>query len=111
MVTGCQFGVVNVSTSKKLVDMTRQTTSPITYVPLLILYVNGRPYMKYDGEKSDTAIRNFIVDVSKTIYVNGFTKSMRERGIPSYTVGHPLFGESEVCYLEFDPANGYHKTN
>jgi thiol-disulfide isomerase/thioredoxin len=109
LVRGCQIGLVNVSTNRRLIEITRQTTSPINYVPLIILYINGRPYMKYDGEKTDRAISTFVMDVSRSVHESGFSKTTKEKGIPSYTIGHPLKGENDVTYLEFSVNSGYHK--
>lgn len=102
IVNGCQFGVVNASTNRRLIEMARQTTCPINYVPLIILYINGRPYMKYDGPKTEVDIKNFIIHASNTVHESGFSKVTKERSIPQYTVGHPLYGETEVTYLDFN---------
>lgn len=109
LVNGCQFGIVNVSTNRRLIEITKQTTSPINYVPLIILYINGRPYMKYDGPKTDVEIRKFIMKTSSDVHESGFAKVAKENSIPQYTVGHPLIGETDVTYLEFDTNKGYRK--
>jgi hypothetical protein len=108
IVNGCQFGLVNVSTNRQLIQLTQQTTTPIRYVPLIILYINGRPYMKYTGAITEPAIRQFVIDVSKSVHESGFAKVAKQKGVPSYCVGQPLCGEDEVCYLEFNPKEGYH---
>ena len=56
---GCQFGMINVSTNREIIRMAKNTVSPITYVPYLILYINGRPWMRYDGPHEEGEIRRW----------------------------------------------------
>ena len=60
---GCQFGMLNVSSNKLCVKMSKSTIVPIQYVPLLILYINGRPFIKYSGAHEENEIKNFILEV------------------------------------------------
>lgn len=103
-VNGCQFGMVNVSVNKSLIQKASNTITPIQYVPLIILYVNGRPYMRYDGPHDERELSQFILEISNDIQETGFTQLVKERGIPSYAMGVPLFGEDDVSYLEFKEA-------
>lgn len=113
-VGGCQFGMINVSHNKQCIMMSRQTISPIRVVPYIILYVNGKPYMRYQGPHDAREISRFIVEVSKKIQSKQkFIKQDKrirvdpKGGIPAYTIGHPLCGpDDKVCYLEFDNAYG-----
>ena len=41
-VTGCQFGMINVSKNKKTIRMSKNTITPLTYVPYIILYYKQR---------------------------------------------------------------------
>lgn len=108
-VNGCQFGMINVSMNKSLIGMSRQSITPIEYVPLLILYINGSPYMRYDGPAEENEIRRFIFEVSNVVQENGFANVTKDKGIPAYTIGTPLCGEDGVCYLDFDDVQGYVK--
>lgn len=108
---GCQFGMINVSSNKQCVQMAKATIAPITYVPYIILYVNGKPFIEYRSKHDFNDIRQFVFDVAQKIQnKQKFTdiKGVKEdpRGsIPLYTIGHPLCGDgSDVCYLEFDEA-------
>lgn len=109
-VTGCQFGMINVSVNKKCVQMSRNTIAPIKYVPYIVLYVNGRPFMKYQGPYDINEIQKFVVAVSQKIQTKqkfDDDENVKENvrgGIPEYTIGHPLCGKDKVCYLDFDDA-------
>lgn len=113
-VGGCQFGMINVSHNKQSVIMSRQTIAPIKVVPYIVLYINGRPYMRYNGPHDPREIGRFIVEVAKKVQKNqNFAKDdqrIKENprdGIPAYTIGHPLCGpDDKVCYLDFNDAYG-----
>ena len=104
IVNGCQFGMINVSMNKQLIRLSKSSITPIEYVPLIILYINGSPYMRYDGPPEENEIRRFILEVSNLVQKSGFSNVTKEKGIPAYTIGNPLCGEGNVCYLEFDEA-------
>lgn len=111
---GCQFGMINVSTETDIIAMSRNSISPIKYVPLIILYVNGKPFIRYDGPHTEKDIRSFLFEVTSKIQAkekfsgdknnsqSNSTKNSRE--IPEYTVGYPLYGEDDDFYLEFTDA-------
>ena len=106
---GCQFGMLNVSTNKECVLKSRDTIAPITYVPYIILYVNGKPFMKYSGPHDEGEIKRFVHEVANNIqskqkFSADKVKESPGNGIPQYTIGHPLYGDDKRCYLEFDTA-------
>jgi len=110
---GCQFGMVNVSTNKNCIRMSKDTIAPITYVPYVVLYVNGRPFMRYGGPAELSEIKRFVIDVAQKIETKQkfSNENVREdpRGrIPAYTIGIPKC-EGDECYFPFNEA--YTKVN
>lgn len=115
-VGGCQFGMINVSNNKQCVLMSRESVAPIKVVPYIILYINGRPYMRYQGPHDPREISRFIVEVSQQVSANKQqtfakeenknVKPCKKGGIPAYTIGKPLIGQDDVCYLDFTGAYG-----
>lgn len=117
---GCQFGMINISQNKQAILLSRETIAPIKVVPYIILYINGKPYMRYQGPHDSNEITRFVVEVAKKIqerpnYTNNNAskkedykiKSKSDNDIPAYTIGKPLCGEEDnVCYLEFNNAYG-----
>jgi len=109
---GCQFGMINVSSNKNLVRLSKDTVAPITYVPYIVLYINGRPFMKYQGPHDAGEIRRFVLEVaqkvqSKQKFSDENVKEDPRGNIPAYTIGHPLYGPDErVCYLPMVDAYG-----
>lgn len=109
---GCQFGMINVSSNKTCVRMSKETIAPITYVPYIVLYINGRPFMKYQGPHNAEEILRFVLAVAEKVqnkqkFSEETVKEDPRGGIPAYTIGHPLYGpDDKVCYLPMDEAYG-----
>jgi lysozyme family protein len=102
--------------------MSRQTIVPIEYVPLMILYVDGRPHMIYKGDTNPDEIRRFIMEVANNIKKKqqfsaerksnarrrgdnrpNSESSSQSRQIPAYALGIPVYGDlsdNRVCYLK-----------
>ena len=75
-VNGCQFAMVNVSRNMSIVERSKNTIAPISYVPDVILYINGSPYVRYDGPHDIQHIKDFIVDINKNLTVEKKTAFM-----------------------------------
>jgi hypothetical protein len=108
---GCQFGMINVSSNKKCVQMSNDTVAPIAYVPYIILYIQGKPFMRYNGPHEVEEIRRFVIEVANKVQnkqkFTSETVKDDKKSIPEYTIGVPLCGpDNNVCYLEFDNAYG-----
>ncbi len=111
---GCQFGIINVSTNKGCIEMSQNTNTPIKYVPLIILYINGQPFMSYTGPYNIDYIKNFVIDAANNVqkkqqFSKEKVKEDPNMGIPAYTIGKPICGNDKVCYLDF--TNAYIATN
>jgi hypothetical protein len=116
IITGCKVGLVNLHNLPKLVQMSIDTITPFKFVPYVLLYVNGRPFMRYDGDANAQSFRKFIMesaekhknggDRTATSNNNNQTQSgpAQDRTIPDYTIAKPLSGpkSSKVCYINFD---------
>lgn len=118
---GCQFGMINVSQNKTCISMSKDTIAPVTVVPYLVLYINGKPYMRYQGPHDAKEIARFIIEISKKIQQKPSfkvpenktaSKTEQKSKIPEYTIGQPLCGEdNDDCYLEFQGAYGSTNNN
>lgn len=106
---GCQFGMINVSSNKQCVRLSRDTVAPISYVPYVVLYIQGKPFMKYNGPHDAGEIRRFVMEVAAKVqnkqkFSAEKVKEDTKTGIPEYTIGHPIKGPKDkmVCYLTFE---------
>ena len=92
--------------------MSKDTIAPISYVPLVILSINGKPFMQYKGPYDINEIKRFVLEVAQKVnnkqkFSNETTKEdTNKKGIPEFTIGHPLYGEDNVTYLHFEDAYG-----
>lgn len=62
----CAILDVTDPSNREVVKWSRDTSTPITAVPVLILYVNGRPHAKFHGTKSIPSIQGFITKALQT---------------------------------------------
>ena len=73
--------------------------------------------MRYAGSYDRDEIAKFVVSMSKRVqnkqkFTNDPNVKEDPRGaIPAYTIGHPLCGDEDVCYLEFEKAYHSNKQN
>lgn len=107
-IQGCQFGMMNVNSNTRIVQLSKNTISPITFVPSLILHVNGRPFMRYQGPHDLENIRRFIVEVAQKLqnkqkFSEQYVKEDPRGRIPDFTIGYPKM-EDDITYLEFNEA-------
>lgn len=111
---GCQFGMINVSTNKYVIQKARNTIAPVKYVPYIVLYVSGRPFMVYKGPYDGGEIRRFVIEVANSLQKKRKFSSVKKvqkssghkKEIPDFTVGIPIYGDGneDVCYLDFTEA-------
>ena len=111
-VAGCQFGIINVSKNTKTVKMSKNTITPLTYVPYIILYYKGRPYMRFDGDPTNIQeIQNFLHDVANSILAqvneqDSDADDEQHYCIPEYCIAKPSKGglNEKICYINFSDA-------
>ena len=108
-INGCQFGMINVSTNRPVIEQSQNTVAPIKYVPYVVLYINGKPFMLYKGPHTENDIRSFVVEVANNVQKKQqFSKEKVKESpvgeIPAYTIGKPVCGDDKVCYLDFTSA-------
>ena len=103
--------MVNVSQNPTVVSMSRDTISEIKYVPYIVLYVNGKPYIRYDGPYDAMEVAQFVIEItnklhSKEKFMETDTIKISEKSIPAYCIGSPV--TDRISYLNFMDA--YKKT-
>ena len=94
-VNGCQFAMVNVNRNMSVVERSKNTVAPITYVPDVILYVNGMPYIRYDGAHDIQHIKDFIVSIYQKIQKTAF---IEKDGSPSAGGGQGAPQQQQASY-------------
>lgn len=77
IVNGCKFGMVCVNRNMDVVEKSKNTISPIEYVPDVILFVDGIPYIRYDGPHEIDSIRKFIFTVYERLKKTRFSENQQ----------------------------------
>ena len=115
-VSGWQFGLLNINKNKRVVKLSAGTITPITFVPYIIMYYNGKPYMRYDGPQEMAEVKDFVKSVSDSIIKQINANRKEDTGeqdeekdqncIPEYCIARPTKGgvTENICYLNFSEA-------
>jgi len=86
IVNGCKFGMCCINRHFDIVEKSKNTIAPIEYVPDVILYVDGVPYIRYDGPHEVENIKSFIFTVyerlQKTCFSDNNTKQSPQQQSP-----------------------------
>jgi len=77
IVNGCKFGMVCVNRNMDVVERSKNTISPIEYVPDVILFVDGVPYIRYDGPHEIDSIRSFIFNIYQRLQKTCFSDNQQ----------------------------------
>ena len=81
---GVNYGMINLNNHPTVVNMSNESISPIKYVPVLILYLNGLPYLEYEGENTLESIKAFILQISEKLNtVTSFTNTSSHSDDPT----------------------------
>lgn len=75
LINGCQFALININkpSNYPVVTLSQNTISPITFVPDIILYVDGIPFIRYDGPHEISPIKQFILDIYQRLQTPVFS--------------------------------------
>lgn len=108
IIPNCSFALLNVSKYMNVVKASMDTISQITEVPYMILFVNGRPFMRYTGQRTLEEIESFIQDIlsrfrSKKNFsiagVKGNTIENEVKGPVGFGIPYNMVCDKDVCYL------------
>ena len=55
-----KFALANVGQFKRIAGLSQSTNTPIKFVPMMILYSNGRPHARYKGKQDPQSILSFL---------------------------------------------------
>jgi thiol-disulfide isomerase/thioredoxin len=103
-----RFGACNIDKEEmKVAHMSAGTLAPIKYTPYIILYINHRPVMSYDGERTLPKIVDFVTEVTKRLNntKNFSANSKVDSEFAKYTTGIPyniLCDDEGSCYLTYN---------
>ena len=124
IMSGCEFGIIDIVAHSAIYTRSLDSDLPITNVPFMLLFYNGKPYMQYRHIMTARNIHQFLIDVSKQIPATIPSKQTRSAKRPSArnhatpvgfsmlnardaTTGIPVFGDDSdqvtyIKYLQYD---------
>ena len=73
---GCTFAMVNVSQNKGIINKSQATKIPIKYVPLILLHIDGKPFMRYDGPHKFQDLKRFVIEIAQKVSKNNKPQSI-----------------------------------
>lgn len=78
---GVNFGICNIDEgNRRVVDLSSNSTTPIKAVPKFLFYIDGVPYVEYNGQRNIQAVVNFLQEIiSKTDQKQQFARTRRTR--------------------------------
>lgn len=117
-INNCKFCLLNINENQSIIALAKETIAPIEFVPYIVFYVNGRPFLQFDDQCVIEKIINFVNYATKLVESK---KSFIDKGaviketdsIPLYSVAKPYSefrcDESGFCYLTYSQAYGQGK--
>lgn len=82
IVNGCKFAMCCINRHFDIVEKSKNTIAPIEFVPDVILYVDGAPYIRYDGPHEVADIRSFIFNVYERLQKTCFSGQQQQSPPP-----------------------------
>lgn len=79
IVNGCKFAMCCINRHFDIVEKSKNTIAPIEFVPDVILYVDGAPYIRYDGPHEVADIRSFIFTVYERLQKTCFSEQQQQQ--------------------------------
>ena len=64
-------GILDISTFPDIVRKARDTSTPITSIPLFIVYINGRPIAKFLGAANERVLSESLTEALKSVTPQG----------------------------------------
>ncbi len=110
MIQGCVFASMNVEQKQqKIREIAQRSDTPINYVPLFMLYGNGRPIAQFypDEQNPHTNLdkmKSFLINQTASKTAKTAAQKPQEPALPAYSIGIPGNSQKRVCYLDFDSA-------
>jgi len=65
--TNIQWCVVELKNNRDIVNISKTTSTPITYIPYILFYINGKPFSNYTGPNNIQSFSQYINEMIKEI--------------------------------------------
>lgn len=82
----CKFGIINIDQYPDAAEMASQTKTPITSIPYVVIYAQGRPYMSYQGKIDSVELVKLITYVQLMQTVTASLQFDAKSIVPMYII-------------------------
>lgn len=104
-ITSHYFCFCNLKLSSQVVKYSKESTTPLQHVPYVITYVNGKPYAKYEGDRTVKGLKDFIQLVnSKVEQFKTSPQLQKDELDEQVSTGATPANKAKRCYLTMDEA-------
>jgi hypothetical protein len=62
-----QIAICDILKNKKIIQESAETVDPIKFVPYMPIYLNEKPYLRYNGKKTAEEMLNYLIEVLKRV--------------------------------------------
>ena len=107
------IAVCDIMKNKKVIQESADTVDPIKFVPYMPIYLDDKPYLRYNGKKTAEEMLNYLIEVLKRVstrqkFVQRQQVKEEEQSHVSQAEGVPynVVCEGDVCYLTQDELFG-----
>jgi len=66
-IKGVHFAICNLRQCLKVLQLSKESTTPFQNVPDILCYINGKPYCKYEGEHTIRGFKEFLALVQSKV--------------------------------------------
>lgn len=80
----CTFAKFDISKYAEYTVQSLNTKTPLTYTPYIVIYVNGKPYMSYNGPPDIAEIQRLIIYVQLMQTITASLVFDKNSIIPNY---------------------------
>ena len=116
-----QIAVCDIMKNKRIIQESADTVDPIKFVPYMPIYLQEKPYLRYNGKKTAEEMLNYLIEVLKRVETrHKFVQQPRgtsqmvadeedeSRANPTGAEGIPynVVCEGDVCYVTQDEIFG-----
>jgi hypothetical protein len=101
-----QIAVCDILKNKKVIEESADTVDPIKFVPYMPIYMNEKPYLRYNGKKTAEDMLNYLIEVLKRVDTRQKFVQHKEEEEPKATasegIPYNVVCEGNVCYITQD---------
>lgn len=108
LVQGVSFAMCNLRQCPKTLQLSKESTTVFQFVPYVLCYINGKPYAKYEGDRSIKGLKDFIQLVFTNVESFKTSPQLQKDELNDQVSNdtYTPINKAKRCYLTMDEAYG-----